>query len=73
MRPDSFFIIGLTLLFIGLKLTGNIDWTWWWVLSPIWVTAAVAILLIIIIVVFSVVFNYITNYRIKRKKHEKSI
>lgn len=24
----------LTLLFVGLKLTGNIDWSWWWVLSP---------------------------------------
>ena len=24
----------LTLIFIVLKLTGNIDWSWWWVLSP---------------------------------------
>ena len=27
----------LTLLFIGLKLTNQIDWSWWWVLSPIWI------------------------------------
>jgi hypothetical protein len=26
----------LTILFIGLKLTNYIDWSWWWVLSPIW-------------------------------------
>ncbi len=26
----------LTVLLIGLKLTDNIDWSWWWVLSPIW-------------------------------------
>ena len=26
----------LTILFIGLKLTGHIDWDWIWVLSPIW-------------------------------------
>lgn len=26
----------LTLLFIGLKLTGFIDWSWLWVLSPVW-------------------------------------
>jgi membrane protein DedA with SNARE-associated domain len=25
----------LALLFIGLKLGGVIDWSWWWVLSPI--------------------------------------
>lgn len=27
----------LLILFIGLKLTGFIDWSWWWVLSPLWV------------------------------------
>lgn len=27
----------LALLFIGLKLTGQIGWSWWWVLSPLWV------------------------------------
>jgi hypothetical protein len=26
----------LGLLFIGLKLTEVIDWSWWWVLSPFW-------------------------------------
>jgi hypothetical protein len=30
---------GLTLLFIGLKITHVIDWSWWWVLSPLWITA----------------------------------
>ena len=29
------FLNCLTLLFIGLKLTGHIDWSWWVVLSPI--------------------------------------
>lgn len=27
----------LTILFIGLKLTGHIDWSWIWVLAPIWI------------------------------------
>ena len=30
----------LTLLFIGLKLTGFITWSWWWILSPIWIPIA---------------------------------
>lgn len=30
------FIGLLTILFIGLKLTDHIDWSWWWVLAPIW-------------------------------------
>ena len=29
----------LLLLFIGLKLTGHIDWSWFWVLSPFWIRA----------------------------------
>lgn len=27
----------LQLIFITLKLIGIIDWSWWWVLSPIWI------------------------------------
>jgi len=27
----------LTIVFIVLKLTKYIDWSWWWVLSPIWI------------------------------------
>ena len=46
------FVDALTLLFIALKLTGQIDWNWIWVLSPIWISIlflvvlAIAILLI---------------------------
>lgn len=31
----------LTIMFIGLKLTGFIDWSWWWVLAPVLIAAAV--------------------------------
>lgn len=42
----------LAVLFIGLKLTHYIDWSWWWVLSPFWVPAAfiIAIFLVILLV-----------------------
>lgn len=33
----------LTILFIGLKLTGHIDWSWLWVLSPAWIMICVAV------------------------------
>lgn len=39
----------LTILFIGLKLTNYIDWSWWWVLSPLWIAAGVVMLLIAIV------------------------
>jgi hypothetical protein len=28
----------LTIVFIILKLAKVIDWSWWWVVSPIWIT-----------------------------------
>lgn len=31
----------LTILFIGLKLTGYIEWSWIWVLSPLWLPIAI--------------------------------
>lgn len=36
----------LTILFIGLKLTNNIDWSWWWVLSPIWIVTLLFIAIV---------------------------
>ena len=27
----------LFIIFLILKLTGNIDWSWWWVTSPLWI------------------------------------
>lgn len=42
----------LTILFIGLKLTDNIDWPWVWVLSPLWIPLAIVgvILLVALLV-----------------------
>lgn len=38
----------LTILFIALKLTGYIAWSWWWVLAPIWIPLALVIIFFII-------------------------
>lgn len=40
----------LAIVFITLKLTGNIAWSWWWVLAPLW--APVTIFLTIVIIAF---------------------
>jgi hypothetical protein len=36
----------LTLLFIGLKLGGVIDWSWLWVLSPLWISVTLGLMVI---------------------------
>ena len=36
----------LTVVFITLKILGKITWSWWWVLSPIWITFSIAMIAI---------------------------
>jgi len=65
----------LTVVFVTLKLTGFISWSWWWVLSPIWISCLLGIgILAIVILIFMKVGN-ITFKDVKdpykRKKSEK--
>ena len=43
------FVGMLTVVFIALKLTKFIEWSWWWVLSPVWITALVLISFIVFV------------------------
>lgn len=38
----------LFVVFLILKLTGDIDWSWWWVTSPLWIPIAVVIVFVIL-------------------------
>lgn len=51
MKSSLGFIDVLTLIFIVLKLTNIITWSWWWVLSPIWITILIVILIAFIMYV----------------------
>jgi len=42
----------LALIFITLKLIGTITWSWWWVLSPIWIPIAIVGAIFLIAVFF---------------------
>lgn len=39
----------LTVVFIVLKLTGVIAWSWWWVLSPLWISFLFFIVIALIV------------------------
>lgn len=45
----------LTIVFIILKLTNVINWSWFWVLSPLWISIIIS--LIIIVIWFFVMFK----------------
>lgn len=60
------FLSLLGLLFIGLKLTGHIDWSWWWVLAPILIKGPLVILVIVTVI------YYLKNYTVKKTGREPS-
>lgn len=56
----------LTILFIGLKLTNYIDWSWWWVLSPLWITG-----LIMAIILVGVAIAFVMSERKRQRIYRK--
>lgn len=49
-------VIGI--VFIILKLVGVINWSWWWVLAPLWIPLAiVAVVFIILLIVKIITFK----------------
>ena len=60
----------LTVLFVGLKLLEKIDWSWLWVLSPLWIPVATCLafaLLFLIGFCFCMLFSYLNGKRKKGK------
>ena len=39
----------LFVVFLILKLTGTIDWSWWWVTSPLWIPICIVIVFLVIV------------------------
>ena len=51
------FIGLLTIVFVVLKLTKVIAWSWLWVLSPLWIGFFITLVIIIIAVILAAIFN----------------
>lgn len=47
----------LTVVFITLKLTKVIDWSWWWVMSPLLIPSAIVLVLLLVIGVIAFMKN----------------
>ena len=41
----------LTIVFITLKLLEKIDWSWWWVLSPMLISVGLVFIVLIFVVI----------------------
>ncbi len=42
----------LTIVFIVLKLIGVISWSWVWVLSPLWISLVITLVIVLLIAPF---------------------
>lgn len=42
----------LFVVFLVLKLTDVIDWSWWWVTAPLWIPIAIIIIIFVVAVAF---------------------
>lgn len=38
-----------------LKLCKVIDWSWWWVTSPIWLTVGLALVVVLIVIILRII------------------
>lgn len=57
----------LLVLFVGLKLTGYIDWSWWWVTAPAWVPLVIFLVGAVVIALYQLGCAVVTNIRTKGK------
>ena len=54
MESNGIGIFGLLgLLFVGLKLTGFISWSWWWVTIPFWGGFAVVMAIFLVFAILT--------------------
>ena len=58
----------LLLIFITLKLTNVIDWSWWWVFGPIWIPLLLVGLVISAAVIIGIILGLIFKQKNKNTK-----
>lgn len=67
-KQGSVFLEMLLILFIGLKLTKYIDWSWWWVLSPVWIPLLLVLVGFVLVALYYIIQYFIKKSRLKKKK-----
>ena len=53
----------LTIAFIVLKLCKVIEWSWCWVLSPLWISVGLGLSILVIVIIFTIIKAIIEDHR----------
>lgn len=60
--------VPLALIFITLKLTGVINWSWLWVLSPLWIPVTILLSVLILgTLIYFVICAYVKLKPVRNK------
>ncbi|WP_018109726.1 hypothetical protein [Bacteroides propionicifaciens] len=57
------------IIFLFLKLTDLVTWSWWWITSPLWLPL-VGLLIVVAIIGFLVSLMIVFEYLLKHKTRE---
>jgi hypothetical protein len=55
-------------IFLTLKLTNHIGWSWWWVTSPLWIPAALVVAVMAVIGLGVAIAMWLDGRKLKRRK-----
>jgi dipeptide/tripeptide permease len=50
----------------SIKINNQIDWSWWWVTSPLWIGHSLIALFILLVIVIYIILKYV-NIPLKSK------
>ena len=62
----------LLAIFVTLKLTGSIAWSWWWVLSPLWIPVALLLSFVVILGIVAGVAAAVEGIQLGLRKRRKN-
>lgn len=68
VAKGSNFLELLFLLFLGLKLSGHITWSWVWVFSPLWIPALGVVIIFGVAFIYLIIANALDKGRIDGRK-----
>ena len=61
----------LTVVFVVLKLVGVINWSWWWVLAPLWISAIIVVALIVVVLTAAFLIDFRWNKGRRRDRWKR--
>lgn len=45
----------LFIVFLVLKLTDKIDWSWWWVTCPLWIPLGIVLVILVVVSIVALI------------------